>query len=108
MKGDEKWYCNKCKEHVVATKRISIYSSPNFLIIHLKRFKHTTGGFFTSANKKINTLITFPVEGLDLSKFVLKGDQSIYDLYAVSNHYGGLKGGHYTAFARNPVVGKWH
>ena len=53
-------------------------------------------------------MITFPVEGLDLSKFVLKGDQSIYDLYAVSNHYGGLKGGHYTAFARNPVVGKWH
>lgn len=53
-------------------------------------------------------MITFPVEGLDLSKFVLTGDQSIYDLYAVSNHYGGLKGGHYTAFARNPVVGKWH
>ena len=24
-----------------------------------------------------------------------------YDLYAVSNHYGGLGGGHYTAYAKN-------
>jgi ubiquitin carboxyl-terminal hydrolase 4/11/15 len=25
----------------------------------------------------------------------------IYDLYAISNHYGGLGGGHYTAYAKN-------
>lgn len=25
----------------------------------------------------------------------------IYELYAVSNHYGGLGGGHYTAFGKN-------
>lgn len=28
-------------------------------------------------------------------------DKPIYDLYAVSNHYGGLGGGHYTAYAKN-------
>jgi ubiquitin carboxyl-terminal hydrolase 4/11/15 len=28
-------------------------------------------------------------------------EQPIYDLYAVSNHYGGLGGGHYTAYAKN-------
>lgn len=27
----------------------------------------------------------------------------IYDLYAVSNHFGGLGGGHYTAYAKNHV-----
>ena len=26
----------------------------------------------------------------------------IYDLYAVINHYGGMIGGHYTAYARMP------
>jgi ubiquitin carboxyl-terminal hydrolase 4/11/15 len=28
-------------------------------------------------------------------------------LYAVSNHFGSLSGGHYTAFAKNPVYKKW-
>lgn len=27
----------------------------------------------------------------------------IYDLYAVSNHFGGMGGGHYTAYAKNYV-----
>lgn len=39
----------------------------------------------------------------------------MYDLYAVINHYGGMIGGHYTAYARLPSdknsqrsdVGKW-
>lgn len=26
---------------------------------------------------------------------------------AVSNHYGGLGGGHYTAYAKNPFYDKW-
>ena len=29
----------------------------------------------------------------------------MYDLYAVSNHFGGLGGGHYTAFVRLPGTG---
>ena len=29
----------------------------------------------------------------------------MYDLYAVSNHYGGLGGGHYTAYCQ--VEGQW-
>ena len=28
----------------------------------------------------------------------------IYDLYAVSNHFGGLGGGHYTAYAKNNII----
>lgn len=32
-------------------------------------------------------------------------EHPIYDLYAVSNHYGGLGGGHYTAYAKNG--GSW-
>jgi hypothetical protein len=30
-----------------------------------------------------------------------KNEKPIYDCYAVSNHYGGLGGGHYTAYALN-------
>lgn len=30
----------------------------------------------------------------------------LYDLFAVSNHYGSLGGGHYTAYARMPDTGR--
>ncbi len=33
---------------------------------------------------------------------------AIYDLYAVSNHMGGLGGGHYTAYAKNLNDGQWY
>lgn len=32
----------------------------------------------------------------------------MYDLYAVSCHYGSLSGGHYTAFAKNPIFNAWY
>ena len=31
-----------------------------------------------------------------------------YDLYAVSNHYGSLNGGHYTATCKNSIQNKWY
>lgn len=46
--------------------------------------------------------------GLDLRDFISNSaskdvnESYLYDLYAVVNHYGGLMGGHYTAYARFP------
>ena len=61
--------------------------------------------------EKIGELIDFPVHGLDLSTYV-KGPidplaPPIYDLYAVSQHSGGLGGGHYTAVCKNHKDKKW-
>ena len=36
-----------------------------------------------------------------------QGISTTYDLYAVTNHFGSLNGGHYTAFGKNPN-GKWY
>merc|ERR1712127_310665 len=36
---DNLWYCNKCKEHVQATKQLEIYRAPPILVVSLKRFK---------------------------------------------------------------------
>jgi len=35
-------------------------------------------------------------------------EQLIYDCYAVSNHYGNMGFGHYTAYAKNPIDSKWY
>ena len=44
----------------------------------------------------MDVLVDFPVNGLDLSELVLcpETPEAIYDLYAVSNHFGGMGGGH--------------
>jgi len=52
---------------------------------------------------KIETLVKFPLQHLNLSG-VVKGPQdsapASYELFAVSEHMGGLGGGHYTAVVR--------
>jgi ubiquitin carboxyl-terminal hydrolase 4/11/15 len=99
------WYCNRCNELRLASKKLEIWTAPDILVIHLKRF---------SANRifrdKVDVLVDFPVEGLDLSGKVdlTEGKDMIYDLIAVDNHYGGLGGGHYTAFAKNFFDSKWY
>uniref|UniRef100_A0A6Q2ZIK9 ubiquitinyl hydrolase 1 n=1 Tax=Esox lucius TaxID=8010 RepID=A0A6Q2ZIK9_ESOLU len=100
---EEAWYCPKCQQHREASKQLLLWRLPNVLIIQLKRFSFRSFIW----RDKINDMVDFPVRNLDLSKFCIgqKDDMAqppIYDLYAVINHYGGMIGGHYTAYARLP------
>ena len=106
LEESEAWYCSSCKEHVRGFKEEHIYKAPPILVVNLKRFIFSPT---THRRNKIDTFIDFPIEGLDLSQFVMswkEGEEPIYDLYAVSNHFGGLGGGHYTAYAKDDD-GKW-
>jgi len=38
LKENNEWYCNKCKEHQLAFKKMDIYKAPNYLCFQLKRF----------------------------------------------------------------------
>ena len=51
LTGDDKWYCNKCKEHTNALKKIEVYKTPEYLIIHFKRFAHHRGMFGGGGSK---------------------------------------------------------
>lgn len=106
--GDQDlWYCPRCKDHRRATKTIQVWSTGDILTIHLKRFQSAK-----SFSDKINMVVDFPIEGLDMKDFVASslatGNNLIYDLVAVDNHYGGLGGGHYTASAKNFRDNKWY
>jgi ubiquitin carboxyl-terminal hydrolase 4/11 len=102
---DNAWYCPKCEELRLASKQLQLWTVPDILVIHLKRFSAGRG-----LRDKIDALVDFPVEGLDLSGKVgvNEGKDLIYDLFAVDNHYGGLGGGHYTAFAKNFYDDEWY
>ena len=97
---DNKWYCPKCKQFQLADKKMEIFSINEVVIIHLKRFRN---------NRKIDNLVEFPIEGLDLGNYLCKkSDKDIYDLFAVANHVGGLHGGHYFAYCKNCIDGEWY
>ncbi|KAJ3411208.1 ubiquitin carboxyl-terminal hydrolase [Chytridiales sp. JEL 0842] len=172
MADTDTWYCPQCKDHRKIKKKLDIWSLPEILVFHLKRFANVTGRGFRSGGK-IEELVEFPVKGLDLTDLVLgakvqegkagavppngeevtggqsRDDESvesgvtspaetiraasssasldnlnmhptaaghespederyIYDLFAVSNHFGGMGSGHYTAYVKNPLDGEWY
>ncbi|XP_003368991.1 ubiquitin carboxyl- hydrolase 4, partial [Trichinella spiralis] len=63
-----------------------------------------------SFRNKIDTLVSFPITNLDMSKWCIAKDcePALYDLVSISNHYGGLGSGHYTAFAKNCDTKRWY
>jgi len=115
MEKSDAWNCPRCKTLRKATKTLSLSRLPPVLLIHFKRFSFK--GPFTD---KIEKHIDFPLKGLDLTNYmppplppgVDRTGMHIYppddprsqippyryDLYAVTNHFGSLSSGHYTAF----------
>ncbi|KAJ2336916.1 hypothetical protein GGI00_000556, partial [Coemansia sp. RSA 2681] len=102
---DDPWFCGKCKEHQQATKKFDLWRIPEILVVHLKRFQHSRAW-----RDKLDAFVDFPLEALDLTQTVVgpNGGELVYDLHSVCNHYGGLGGGHYTAYARNPEDDRWY
>uniref|UniRef100_A0A8C4GFW7 ubiquitinyl hydrolase 1 n=1 Tax=Dicentrarchus labrax TaxID=13489 RepID=A0A8C4GFW7_DICLA len=132
---DDAWKCPHCKQLQQGMVKMSLWTLPDILILHLKRFRQVG-----ERRNKLSTLVRFPLTGLDMAPHVVKRSQSIrnlnlgawppswkqpsgqhhqpadmilphdylYDLYAVCNHHGGMHGGHYTAYCRNSVDGQWY
>ncbi|PPQ64351.1 hypothetical protein CVT24_008420 [Panaeolus cyanescens] len=115
---DDAWDCPQCKCKRRALKKLSLARLPPVLMIHFKRFE-ANGRF----QDKIDTFVEYPLKNLDLTNYMppalppgvdksqLNGGVSMslddprtqqppyrYDLYGVTNHFGNLSSGHYTAY----------
>ncbi|KAJ3171843.1 ubiquitin carboxyl-terminal hydrolase [Geranomyces variabilis] len=188
MLGDDNnWYCPNCKEHRPTKKKLDIWTVPEILVFHLKRFSSAGRGYGyrSMMGDKIDSFVDAPIHGLDLTDVVVgkhparkwhsqnsvrsagtavsaqgadnmdgadaaapegavqssdvlagspsdfmsvddhettsehelngtdsrdgvEDDSLVYDLFAVSNHFGGLGGGHYTAYAKNCLDDEWY
>ncbi|XP_029431561.1 ubiquitin carboxyl-terminal hydrolase 8 [Rhinatrema bivittatum] len=104
LTDNNRFYCSHCKTRRDSLKKIEIWKLPPVLLVHLKRFSYE-GRW----KQKLQTYVDFPLESLDLSQYVIgpKNNLKRYNLFAVSNHYGGLDGGHYTAYGRNAAKQRW-
>ncbi|KDP42971.1 hypothetical protein JCGZ_23913 [Jatropha curcas] len=96
---DDMWFCPSCKKHRQASKKLDLWRLPEILVIHLKRFSYTR-----FMKNKLEAYVDFPVDDLDLSTYISYKNGQLshrYMLYAISNHYGSMGGGHYTAFVHH-------
>lgn len=102
LDGENRYACDACNTKTDAIKKTELWNCPHRLVIHFKRFNDDL--------KKNCQKIKFPIEGLDLSKYMSEyvGGNQIYDLYAISYHSGSLKFGHYTAYTKNPINDEWY
>lgn len=112
---DDAWKCPHCKQLQQGMVQMSLWTLPDILILHLKRFRQVG-----ERRNKLSTLVRFPLTALDMAPHVVKRsncsrlpcawkqqlqqrtdtgqhpEDFLYDLYAVCNHHGGMHGGHYT------------
>jgi len=96
LEGGNAWLNEKTGQKENIRKRITFWNFPKILVITLKRFS-------PCGRYKIDHNIPFPLQDLDLSKYIsgYNPSQYIYDLYGVCNHFGGVQGGHYTSYVLN-------
>lgn len=59
LSQENAWYCNVCKDHKLAEKKMELYRVPDNLIVHLKRFNHRgdSGNRFVIYGEKVSTPI---------------------------------------------------
>uniref|UniRef100_A0A8C1DJR4 Ubiquitin carboxyl-terminal hydrolase n=1 Tax=Cyprinus carpio carpio TaxID=630221 RepID=A0A8C1DJR4_CYPCA len=106
LKGDNMYSCERCKKLRNGVKYCKVLRLPEILCIHLKRFRHEVMYSF-----KINSHVSFPLEGLDLKPFLAKESASqitTYDLLSVICHHGTAGSGHYIAYCQNVINGQWY
>jgi len=93
------------------------------MVVQLRRFTQKSGGTMgrgvfgmamqqIAGAEKVTDLVDYPLEGLDMRQHAMcyagEAKPVNYDLYAISNHFGGLNGGHYTATCQNPIDKQWY
>jgi len=99
MTGDNQMYCNICNRQCNSTYTTSLYSGPNYLILHLNRGK----GAVYECN------VIFP-EKLNLFNYITYNQEgTLYELNAVICHLGpSSMSGHFVAYCRNRMDKQWY
>ncbi|KAI9120269.1 hypothetical protein K1719_007302 [Acacia pycnantha] len=103
---EDMWYCPQCKERRQASKKLDLWRLPEVLVIHLKRFSYSR-----SMKHKLETFVNFPIHDFDLTNYIANKNNSrrqIYELYALTNHYGSMGSGHYTAHIKLLEENRWY
>uniref|UniRef100_A0AAG5DAL7 ubiquitinyl hydrolase 1 n=1 Tax=Anopheles atroparvus TaxID=41427 RepID=A0AAG5DAL7_ANOAO len=68
---DNAWKCPHCKEYLPVVKTLGLWSLPDIMVIHLKRFRQQQLRSSTQAAKLTN-LVKFPLRGFDMTPHLVR------------------------------------
>lgn len=65
LSAEDAWRCPNCQKYLPVVKTLGLWSLPDILVIHFKRFRqqHTKG----PQSAKLTTTVTFPLTDFDMS-----------------------------------------
>lgn len=96
----EDYQCDKCKERTKATMTNRISRLPPITILTLKRFTNTGQKICGKIAWDINHLDFSPWKAFRRDPFCDSHDPPIYETFAVIDHMGSSRGGHYIMHAK--------
>jgi ubiquitin C-terminal hydrolase len=106
------WIHETTKQTQSVYKNTVFWNFPKILVISFQRFhtKYIPNHPNAIQISKNTDFVDFPLEELDLSKYVVgyKASTFRYDLYGIVNHIGDVNGGHYTAFVKQDLRQWYH
>ncbi|XP_062416822.1 ubiquitin carboxyl-terminal hydrolase 47-like [Pungitius pungitius] len=98
FRGEDQMYCDVCGAKSDATITFEIKHHPEVLMLLLKRFEFDYQYMtYVKSNLNVKVPVTLQIP-----------ENQTYELYAVVDHVGDLRSGHYTATIRSQDDGTWY
>ncbi|XP_038851435.1 ubiquitin carboxyl-terminal hydrolase 13-like [Salvelinus namaycush] len=97
VNGENQMYCDECEKKSDATIECKMEYHPEILTLLLKRFEFD---YYSMSYVKINCCVDVP--------HTLQTEKCEYELYAIVDHFGSLRGGHYTAKIKSFEDHNWY
>jgi ubiquitin carboxyl-terminal hydrolase 31 len=74
LSAEDAWRCPHCREYLPVVKTLGLWSLPDILVIHFKRFRQQQ--LKGSQASKLTTTVTFPLNELDMLPWYLSNNSN--------------------------------
>lgn len=85
LSAEDAWRCPHCQQYLPVVKTLGLWSLPDILVVHFKRFRQPQEKGPQAA--KLTTMVKFPLNAFDMSPHLARGEDELpnRNLTATSN-----------------------
>lgn len=86
LSAEDAWRCPHCQKYLPVVKTLGLWSLPDILVVHFKRFRQQQLKGPQAA--KLTTMVTFPINGFDMSPHMARAPNSEEMVEGIVNEEG--------------------